>query len=345
MKRGSLAAAVCALVAIAAAALGAAATTAPAAPTATTLTGAGSSFVFPLVSQWIPAYDAATGTRINYNPIGSGGGITAVSNRTVDFGASDAPLSPDQFTACKGCVQIPWALSATAIFYNAPVPNLLRMSGAVLADIYMGKITSWNDARIKKLNPGANLPDLKITPVFRSDNSGTSYNLTDYLSSVSPDWKSKLGKGVTVAWPAGIGGRGSSGVSGVVSRTEGAIGYADVAYALANKLKYFRMQNRSGKFATPGLRGISAAAQSDLKIAASNEISIVNPPKKFTNAYPISTYTYVIVPTQSEKAADLRKFIFWALTTGQKSGPRLLFQPIPKHVLVAAEKTLRQVKG
>src|SRR6185436_7652160 len=138
-------------------------------------------------------------------------------------------------------------------------------------------------ARIKKLNPGASLPDLKITPVFRSDNSGTSYNLTDYLSSVSPDWRSKLGKGVTVSWPAGIGGRGSSGVAGVVTRTEGAIGYADVAYALANKLKYFRMQNRSGKFATPGLRGISAAGQSDLKIAASNEISIVNPPKKFTN--------------------------------------------------------------
>ena len=346
MRRGSLAAAVGAIVLVAITAVGVAAATAPAATkakTATTLTGAGATFPFPLISQWIPEYDKLTGTQINYNPIGSGGGITAITNRTVDFGASDAPLSPDQFDACKGCVQIPWALSATSIFYNAPVPNLLRMSGPVLADIYLGKITNWNDARIKKLNPGANLPDLKITPVFRSDNSGTSYNFTDYLSSVSPEWKSKLGKGVTVSWPAGIGGRGSSGVSGVVSRTEGAIGYADIAYAVANKLKYFRMQNRSGKYTTPGLRGIQSAAASDLKVAANNEMSIVNPPKKFANAYPICTYTYVILPLQTAKAADLKKFIFWALTGGQKFGPRLFFQPIPKHVLVAAEKTLKRV--
>jgi phosphate transport system substrate-binding protein len=345
MKRG-IAASIGALLLTAIAVLGASAAQAPAATkakTATTLTGAGATFPFPLISQWIPEYDKLTGVRINYNPIGSGGGITAITNRTVDFGASDAPLSPDQFDACKGCVQIPWALSATAVFYNAPVPNLLRMSGPVLADIYLGKITNWNDARIKKLNPGANLPDLKITPVFRSDNSGTSFNFTDYLSSVSPEWKSKLGKGVTVSWPAGIGGRGSSGVSGVVSRTDGAIGYADIAYAVANKLKYFRIQNKSGKYTTPGLRGIQSAAGSDLKVAANNEMSIVNPPKKFANAYPICTYTYVILPLQTEKAADLKKFVFWALTGGQKFGPRLFFQPIPKHVLVASEKTLKRV--
>jgi phosphate transport system substrate-binding protein len=182
-----------------------------------------------------------------------------------------------------------------------------------------------------------------VTPVYRTGNSGTTYNFTDYLSSVSPDWKGKLGKGVTVSWPAGIGSRGSSGVSGVVTRTVGAIGYADIAYALANKLKYFRMQNTSGKFTTPGLRGIQSAAASDLTVAASNEMSIVNPKKAYKNAYPICTYTYVILPLQTEKAAELKKFVFWALTGGQKFGPRLLFQPIPKHVLVAAEKTLKRV--
>lgn len=311
---------------------------------ADSLTGAGSSFVFPLVSTWTPVYDSATGVRVNYNPIGSGGGIAAITNRTVDFGASDAPLSPDQFKACNGCVQIPWALSATSIAYNLDgVSTHLHMSGRVLARIYMGQITQWNDVAIKKLNPGVNLPSEKITPIFRSDASGTTFNFTEYLSSASADFKSKIGKGTQVNFPTGVGGRGSSGVAAVLSRTNGGIIYVDVAYTLKNHFKYFAMQNRSGKYALPGLRGIQSAAATVTKVPANNEISIVNPPKKYANAYPICTYTYIILPMKTEKAAVLKKFVFWALTGGQKYGPKLLFQPIPKPVLVKAEKTLKQI--
>ena len=319
----------------------------PAKHSATQLSGAGSSFVFPLVSQWIPAVGQAYGYDLQYAPIGSGGGVAAITNRTVDFGASDAPLSPDQFTACKGCVQIPWALSATSIIYNLDgAKNLLHMDGPTLAKIFTGDITQWDDPAIKALNKGVNLPSTKIAIIHRSDNSGTTYNFTDFLSSSSATWKSKLGTGVAVNWPVGTGQRGSSGVAGGVSQTPGGIGYVDVAFALKNHLKFFAMKNRSGKFATPGLKGILAAASSDQKPApGTNELSIVNPPKKFPLAYPISTYTYVIVPTTSPKAAELRKFLFWAVTKGQTYGPKLLFQPIPKSVLVVAEKTIKQIKS
>jgi phosphate transport system substrate-binding protein len=311
----------------------------------TTLAGAGSTFVAPLVSQWTPAVSSAYGYEIQYSPIGSGGGISAVTARTVDFGASDAPLSADQFSACKGCAQIPWALSATSVIYNLNgTKNLLHMDGPTLARIFDGEITSWNDAAIKKLNPGVSLPSDKIATVHRSDNSGTTYNFTDFLSSASPQWKSKVGTGVAVNWPSGTGARGSSGVAATVAQTPGAIGYVDVAYAKANHLKFLAMKNRSGKYTTPGLRGILAAATSDQKPnAQTNELSIVNPPKKYDLAYPISTYTYVIVPLQSAKAAELKKFLFWAVTKGQAFGPKLLFQPIPKSVLVVAEKTIAKI--
>jgi phosphate transport system substrate-binding protein len=310
-----------------------------------TLTGAGSSFVSPLVQTWQQPVGQALGITLNYNPIGSGGGIAAITSRTVDFGASDAPLSPDQFTACKGCLQIPWALSATAVLYNlGGVKNNLHMTGKVLSQIFMGQVTKWNDPAIQKLNKGVSLPSTEITTVHRSDGSGTTWNFTDYLSSVSGDWKSKFGVGTSVNWPNGTGGRGSAGVSAVVSQTEGAIGYADVAFALKNHLKFMSVQNRSGKFATPGLRGIAAAAASDVKPSSTGELSIVNPPKKFALAYPISTYTYVIVPDHSAKAAELKKFLFWAVTKGQTYGPKLLFQPIPKSVLVVAEKTIKKIQ-
>ena len=316
-----------------------------AAHSGTTLAGAGSSFVAPLVSQWIPAVGSAYGYEVQYSPIGSGGGINAITGRTVDFGASDAPLSSDQFAACKGCAQIPWALSATSVIYNLDgVKNLLHMDGPTLAKIFSGQITTWNDAAIKKLNPGVSLPAQKIATVHRSDNSGTTYNFTDYLSSVSPAWKSGLGTGVAVNWPGGTGARGSSGVAAAVSQTPGGIGYVDVAYAKANHLKFLALKNRSGKFTTPGLRGISAAASSDQQPdPQTNQLSIVNPPKKYDLAYPISTYTYVIVPLQSTKAPELKKFLFWAVTKGQAFGPKLLFQPIPKSVLVVAEKTIAKI--
>jgi phosphate transport system substrate-binding protein len=309
-----------------------------------TITGAGSTFVAPLIAQWTQTLAQAYGYTVNYNPIGSGGGIQAITTRQVDFGASDAPLSTDQFKACNGCVQIPWALSATAVFYNVSgVKNLLHMNGPTLAKIYMGQITKWNDPAIRKLNKGVSLPDQTITTVHRSDNSGTTYNFTDYLSSVSSTWKSKYGTDVSVNWPVGTAGKGSSGVAAQVTQTPGAIGYADIAYALKNHLKYFAVENKSGKFTTPGLRGILSAASSDQKPSPDNSLSIVNPPEKYANAYPISTFTYVIVPEQTTKAADLKKMIFWALTEGQKYGPKLLFAPLPKSVLTVGERTLKKI--
>jgi phosphate transport system substrate-binding protein len=311
-----------------------------------TITGAGSTFVSPLVSTWIPAIGAAYGYNLQYSAIGSSGGINAITGRTVDFGASDAPLSPDQFTACNGCEQIPWALAATSVMYNLPgVKNLLHMDGPTLAKIFMGQISKWNDPAIAKLNPGVSLPGTAITIAHRSDGSGTTYNFTDYLSSVSPAWKSQIGTGTSVSWPVGVGGRGSAGVSALVAQTPGTIGYADVAFALKNHFSYFAMKNKSGKFTTPGLRGILAAATSDQKPDGSNALSIVNPPRKYPNAYPISTFTYVIVPMQTAKATDLKKFLFWAVTKGQTSTytAALRFVPIPKSVLVVAEKAIAKI--
>ncbi len=311
------------------------------------ISGAGSSFVFPLVSAWIPQLGTAFGINVTYAPIGSGGGIAAVTGRTVDFGASDAPLSPDQFTACKGCVQVPWALSATSIAYNLPGVNcILHLTGPLLANIYLGKVKTWDDPAIKAINSKCSLPTTKITPVYRSDNSGTTYNFTDFLSSSSAEWKSSLGKGVNAQWPAGVGAKGSSGVAGVVTKTEGALTYVDVAYSLKNKLRFASILNKDGKYTTPGLRGINAAAGTlPKKVTGNGELSIVNPPKGNPVAYPICTFTYIIVPTGSSKAADLRKMIYWAVTSGQKSGPKLLFQPLPKQVQAFDYKQIKLITG
>jgi phosphate transport system substrate-binding protein len=309
-----------------------------------TINGAGATFPQPLIAAWQRQYKR---DEVNYNGIGSGGGIAAITNRAVDFGASDAPLTRDQFSACRGCVQMPWVLSATAVMYNLDgVKNALHLNGRLIADIYMGRVTSWNDTRIRRLNPGVNLPDRKITPVYRSDGSGTTYNFTDYLTSVSSEFKSRVGgPSTTVNWPAGVGARGSSGVAGVVTRTEGAVGYADIAYALANKIKFAAVQNKSGKWATPGLRSIKAAASADKKFSSTNELSIVNPPKgkKYLRAYPICTYSYVILPLQSSKAAPLKAFVTWAVTTGQQYGPRLIFQPVPAYVVSRVKAQLKRV--
>jgi phosphate transport system substrate-binding protein len=308
----------------------------------TSITGAGSTFVSKLVQAWTPKVDHALGIKITYGPIGSGGGINAITNRTVDFGASDAPLTPDQFAACKGCVQIPWALSATSIPYRLDGgPNRIRLSGPVLAGIFLGKIHKWNDPAIAKLNKGKTLPSTAITVIHRSDGSGTTYNLTDYLSHVSKDWKSRVGKGTAVDWPTGVGARGSSGVSAALSQTNGGITYVDVAFSLANHFKFAAIQNRAGKFQLPGLRGIKAAAATILRVAPGNGgISIVDPAKRQPLAYPICTFTYVIVPKSTSKASELKKFIKWAVTSGQSDGPKLLFQPLPKVVQTAALKTL-----
>ena len=343
-----IAALACAVVSLVAAGASGAAVEGGAKANAGTLTGAGATFPFPLISKWIPAYDQAAGTQINYSPIGSGGGIAAITARTVDFGASDAPLSPDQFTACKGCVQIPWALSATAVIYNVPgAPQGLKLSPAVIAQMYLGFIKKWNSPSIKKDNPGVNLPDLNITPVYRSDSSGTTYNFTDFLSKTSTAWKSRVGNSTSVNWPTGIGARGSAGVAGVVRNTPGALTYVDVAYSLANKFSFATMRNSAGKYTTPGLRGIQAAlSQLPNRVTSLSQLKIVNPPRSAGPlAYPIVTFTYVIVPTQSNKAADLRKFIYWAVTQGQKFGPPLLFQPLPKTVQAFAYREIKKIQG
>jgi phosphate transport system substrate-binding protein len=313
--------------------------------TAGSLTGAGSSFVAPLVSTWIPKVDSAFGLKVTYGPIGSGGGIQQIINRTVDFGASDAPLSPDQFAACKGCVQIPWALSATSIAYRGDnLPDHIKLDGNAVANIFLGKIKKWNDPALKKLNKGKALPDLDITVIHRSDNSGTTYNLTEYLNSVSRQWKSGVGKGVAVDWPAGVGARGSSGVAASLSQTNGGITYVDVAYSLKNHFKIAAVKNRAGVFQLPGLRAIAAAGATILRVAPNNGgISIVNPAKRQPLAYPICTFTYVILPMNTSKAKELKQFVRWALTKGQATGPKLLFSPLPKVVLKASIKTLNSV--
>jgi len=330
------------LAAAAALVLGTVTGSAQAKTNASELTGAGSTFVSKLVQAWTPKVDNSLGIKVTYGPIGSGGGIQQITNRTVDFGASDAPLTPDQFAACKGCVQIPWALSATSVPYRLDGgPNRIKLDGPTLANIFMGKINKWNDPAIKKLNKGKTIPATNITVIHRSDGSGTTYNFTDYLSNVSKQWKSKVGKGTAVNWPTGVGGRGSSGVSAALTQTNGGITYVDVAFSLANHFKFASIKNRAGVFALPGLTGIKAAAATINRVAPDNGgISIVNPAKSQKLAYPISTFTYVIIPKQSSKAAELRRFVNWALTKGQADGPKLLFVPIPKVVLKASVKTL-----
>jgi len=305
------------------------------------LKGAGSTFVFPLVSQWQANYKNA---QITYGSVGSGAGIAAITARTVDFGASDAPLTKDQYSACKGCEQIPWALSSTSIPYHVPgVSYGLKLTGKIIAGIYLGHITKWNNSAIKKINPGVKLPDLKITPVYRSDGSGTSYNFTDYLSRVSKEWKSKVGVGTQPSFPTGIGGRGSAGLAAVVSRTDGAIGYVDEAYSLKNGFKVAKVQNRAGKFQLPGLKGIQAAAATIRRVPSNGELSIVNPPKSQKLAYPICTFTYVIVPLKSNKASTLKQFISWAITGGQQYAKPLQFYPLPKLVRTADRAFIRRI--
>jgi phosphate transport system substrate-binding protein len=315
---------------------------------ATTITGAGSTFVSPLVSVWTPALGSAFDYTVNYSPVGSGAGIAAISNRSVDFGASDAPMTPDQMSACNGCVQIPWALAGTSIPYNIPGLQLprntnLHLSGDVIAGIYMGRITNWSDPAIKALNPKATIPDLKITPVHRADNSGTTYNFTDYLSSVSPAWSSQIGKGIAVSWPNGTGASGSSGVAGVVKNTPGAICYVDTAFALTNGLHFAAIKNAAGRFINPSIRNVKAAGEAVTKVPANNEMHIVNPPKKAKKAYVMSTFSYAIIPGFSPKADAIKQFVTYAVSAGQRFGAALDFQTIPAIVAHAATHTLTRI--
>ena len=314
-------------------------------PNGGVLVGAGSTFVFPLMAQWIQDYSKKHGVTITYGPIGSGGGIQQVTNRTVDFGASDAPMTPDQFAACKGCVQIPWALGGTSVPYNVPgAPQHLKLTGEVLADIYLGKLTRWDDPMITKLNPGVKIPALQITPIYRSDSSGTTYNFTDYLSQLSPQWKNKVGTGTSVSFPAGVGGKGSSGVAATLSRTKGGITYVDAAYSIQNGFAYAALRNRAGKFLLPDKSAVAAAAAAVQALPAGNAISIVDPPASAAAAYPLSTFTYAIVPEHSAKADLLRPFLTYAVTDGQQFAPELEFAKLPPKIVAAGKQTIGRIK-
>jgi phosphate transport system substrate-binding protein len=303
-----------------------------------TLNGAGSTLVAPLEAEWASAFNSKTGNTVNYNPVGSGTGIADISAGTVDFGASDAPLSASQAQGCHSCIQIPWALSATGVGYNVPgAGRKLHLTGPLLAQIYLGDITSWNDQRIAKVNKGVHLPNLKITPVFRSDGSGDTYAFTNYLTQISSAWKSKVGVGTSVSFPTGASGKGNSGVTAVLQGTPGSVAYIAVSYLIAHQLPAVAIQNRAGKFEYPNLTNIENAAAGVKHVPANMALSIVNPPKSAKIAYPISTFTYVIAPTTAAQGALLKSFVQYALGPGHAFGANLDFAPLPK-VLVKADK-------
>ncbi|MGV1048280.1 MAG: phosphate ABC transporter substrate-binding protein PstS [Solirubrobacterales bacterium] len=304
------------------------------------LTGAGSTLVAPLMANWISGFEIKEGIPVKYGAVGSGTGIAQITARTVDFGASDAPLTPEQAAACNGCVQIPWALSATGVGFNVPGVKKLNLTGSILAGIYFGKITKWNDAKIKKANPGTKLPGTTITPVYRSDGSGDTYAFTNYLSKVSKAWKNEVGFATSVGFGHGVGAKGNSGVTATVTKTPGAIGYISASYLIAAGLGAAAIQNEAGNYEFPNLKNIENAASVVKSVPASNALSIVNPPKKAKTAYPISTFTYAIVPHDAPQKGFLQQFLNYAVTIGQKYGASLDFAPLPKVVLTAAKKSI-----
>jgi len=310
------------------------------------LVGAGSTLVAPLMSKWQSDYASRSEETVTYGAIGSGGGIDQIISRSVDFGASDAPLTPEQLEEANGVEQIPWALSGTVPAYNVSgAPSNLKLDGEILSRIYLGTITQWDDPVIAQLNPGVSLPSTKITPVYRSDGSGDTYAFTNYLSTVSPEFKAQVGTSTTVKFPTGVGAEKNDGVAAAISQTDGAIGYVGLAYALSNELSMPLVENLAAKFPKPGVKSVEAAAKAVTKIGPNNEISLADLPASAKNAYPISTYTYVIVPLESEKAEALKKFITYAIGPGQEYGPDLDFAPLPKQVVAADKKAIAKIGG
>lgn len=309
---------------------------------ASSLTGAGSTLVAPFEAYWGQEFEKR-GVTVTYAAVGSGSGIKQISARTVDFGASDAPLTSAQAAECKECVQIPWALTATGIAFNIKGVSKLLLTPEIVAEIYLGKITKWNAKPIKKINKHAKLPNLTITPVYRSEGSGDTYAFTDLMSRVSKEWKSKVGNATTVSFPTGVGGAGNSGITAVVEKTNGAIGYIAASYIYSHGLSAARLRNAAGRYEYPNLENIEEAASVVKKVPANNEMHIVDPPKRAKKAYPLSTFTYVIVPKTAPQLGLLKEFIKYAMTTGQKFGPALDFAKVPTAVLDAAEKTLNSL--
>lgn len=313
----------------------------------TQLNGAGATFPYPMYSKWFSEYRKAhPEVQINYQSIGSGGGIRQVLAQTVDFGASDGPMSDEQLGQAKSKIlHIPTVLGAVVPAYNVPgVSGELKFTGEVLANIFMGKITSWNDAAIAKLNPGVNLPGQPIVVVHRSDGSGTTFIFTDYLSSVSPDWQSGPGKGTSVKWPVGLGGKGNEGVAGVIRQMQGAIGYIELIYAVQNNIPYGVVKNKSGNFVKASLESTTAAAAS-AKMPADFRVSIVNAPGK--DAYPIASFTWLLIPQQSKdsnKGKILQDFLNWMVDQGQQMTTQLTYAPLPKDVAEKVRVTIKTVR-
>jgi phosphate transport system substrate-binding protein len=306
----------------------------------TTLNGAGATFPYPIYSKWFNEYhNLHSDIQINYQSIGSGGGIRQVQAGTVDFGATDGPMTDEQLSQSKVKVMhVPTVLGAVVPAYNiAGVNAELKFTPDVLADIYLGKITKWNDSRITKDNPGVNLPNQNITVVHRSDGSGTTYIFTDYLSKVSNDWKNGPGKGTSVKWPVGIGGKGNEGVAGSIRQLPGSLGYIELIYALQNKIPFGTVQNSSHNFIKASLESTTAAAEG-VKMPADFRVSITNPPGK--TAYPIASFTWLLIPTNpanANKGKILKDFLSWMLDQGQGMVTALSYAPLPKAV-VAQEK-------
>ncbi|HZF73340.1 MAG TPA: phosphate ABC transporter substrate-binding protein PstS [Gemmatimonadaceae bacterium] len=327
---------------------------APAAATAAGgagLTGAGATFPYPIYSKWFTDYAAKSGVKINYQPIGSGGGIRQLQEQTVDFGASDAPMSDDEMSKAKGgpVQHIPTVLGAVCITYNVPeITQPLKLTGDLVADIFLGKVTKWNDSRIAALNKGVTLPSRDLVVVHRSDGSGTSYIFTDYLSAVSPAWKTAPGKGKDVSWPTGLGAKGNDGVTGQVKQTPGAIGYVELAYARQNKLPVASIRNAGGQFVAPSIDAVTAAAAGaagKLPPSSDYRVSIVNAPG--AQAYPISSFTWILLyKTQpnAEKGKQLLDFLKWALHDGEQTAPSLDYAPLPTPLIARLDSTLATIK-
>jgi len=310
------------------------------------LNGAGATFPYPIYSKWFSDYARETGVRINYQSIGSGGGIRQLTEGTVDFGASDAPMTDAELARVKSPVlHFPTVLGAVVVTYNLPgLTSPLELSGAVLADIFRGKITKWNDSRIAALNQGAVLPAEDILVVHRSDGSGTTYIFSDYLSAVSPEWRTSPGRGKELAWPTGIGAKGNEGVAGQVKQMPGSIGYVELAYAKQNALAYASIQNAAGSFVAPTIESVTAAAAgaaSSLPADTDYRISIVDAPG--ADAYPISSFTYLLVyanQSDRKKGDALLGFMRWYLREGEKSVASLDYAPLPPAIVAHLEQRL-----
>jgi phosphate transport system substrate-binding protein len=314
---------------------------------ASSLSGAGATFPYPLYSKWFDVYNNERKVEISYQAIGSGGGIKQLQAGTVNFGASDAPLSDEEAKEMPGAVlHLPTVAGAVVIAYNLQgVPKGLKLTGDVIADLFLGNIKQWNDKRIASLNPGVNLPNTAVVIVHRSDGSGTTYIFTNYLSAISRAWATRVGSGKSVNWPAGIGGKGNDGVAGFVEKTPGAVGYVELAYAVQNKLPYAHLRNRAGKFVEPTIATTTAAAAGSIGAMQKDvRVSIVNAAGE--TAYPIAGFTYLLV-YQRQRDADtgreLVRFLDWAINDGQKYAAPLLYAPLPPQLVALNEATIKKI--